>query len=334
MDDIRKCRPHAATIHNKPTEAILFQSAVPALANSSISASTGLDPLPERSTSPFRDRLTAWLGIALSVTVLAVVLYQFKDVEFASLTTVPRTPFFWTVLVASYLLSPASEWLIYRKIWRLPFAGIIPLMRKQVANEIVLGYSGEAHFYFWARRHAGITGSPFGAIKDVSVMSAVAGNLTTLAMMLVMAPALAAIITGTLARTFVVSVAIVVFTSLMMFALRHKLFSLPDRDLRMIFAVQLLRVVISLVLIAILWSLMLPGVKIGEWVALAAMRMMVSRLPLLPNKEVMFAGLTMVLLGRNTDVAVMTALIASLTLGLHLAVGAITGAGAFIGRQA
>ncbi|MGO8609832.1 hypothetical protein ACC848_43530, partial [Rhizobium johnstonii] len=42
------------------------------------------------------------------------------------------------------------------------------------------GYSGEAYFYAWARSRARMVAAPFGAVKDVSILSAIAGNTITL----------------------------------------------------------------------------------------------------------------------------------------------------------
>ena len=50
-------------------------------------------------------------------------------------------------------------------------------LKKLIGNELLLGYVGEVYFYDWARRHVKMEGSPFGAVKDVAILSALAGNL-------------------------------------------------------------------------------------------------------------------------------------------------------------
>jgi hypothetical protein len=278
-------------------------------------------------TNAFRERAAGWLGLLLSVAILAVVATQIGQVELSKIAGLaPREPFFWIVFAASYLLAPAAEWAIYRRIWQLPATGMVPLLRKQVANEIVLGYSGDAHFYLWARRHAGVTGSPFGAIKDVAMLSAVAGNAATLLMMLAAAPLLAELLTGPVARTFGLSVAIVVALSLAIFVFRRALFSLPSRDLHAIIAVHFSRIALSVVLLTAMWHALLPTLGLGALLSLATLRMMLWRLPLLPSKDVLFAGLVVMLLGRHTDVSAAMALMASLVVGTHVVVGVLAGA--------
>ncbi|MBN2971034.1 hypothetical protein JW805_03260 [Roseomonas aeriglobus] len=298
--------------------------------NSAVTAAMrdALEPL--RSDSQ-RERIARWAGAGLSLAMLAAVGTAIGGFDLARIVDrVPAAPAFWIVFAAAYLLGPASEWVIFRQLWALPPLGIVPLLRKQVANEVLLGYSGEAQFYLWARRHAGLTGSPFGAIKDVAVLSALAGNIATLVMMAATAPLLVHIVSDTVARTFTVSVFVIVASSLAVFALRGRLFSLERRHLRTIFGIHVGRILLSIGVIATMWSLLLPGIALSWWLALATVRLMLSRLPLLPNKDVLFSGLTLLLLGRDADVTAAMAVMASLMLAAHLVVGVTLAAAALV----
>jgi energy-converting hydrogenase Eha subunit G len=64
---------------------------------------------------------------------------------------------------------------------------------------------------------------------------------------------------------------------------RQKLFSLPRRELFIITAVHFLRIVAYVGLTALMWHLVLPGVGYGLWLVLATLRMLISRLPLVPQ---------------------------------------------------
>ena len=74
-----------------------------------------------------------------------------------------------------------------------------------------------------------------------------------------------------------------------------------------------------------MWHLVLPDVSVDLWIVLATLRMLLSRLPLLPNKDVVFAGLAVFLLGHEVQVASLMTLMAVMLLIAHLAVGAIVG---------
>jgi hypothetical protein len=81
------------------------------------------------------------------------------------------------------MVGPVSEWVIYRHLWRIPFSGLGALLRKLVSNELLLGYLGEVQFYAWARARLNMVAAPFGAIKDVTILSALTGNIVTLVML-------------------------------------------------------------------------------------------------------------------------------------------------------
>ena len=291
-----------------------------------------LSPAPVAAPD-WRERLATWAGAALSFGVLAVVAYQLSGGGFGRIALeVSTSPAFWATFAVFYLASPACEWIIFHRLWGLPATGLFALLRKEVSNELFFGYSGEAHFYLWARRHVPMTGSPFGAVKDVAVLSAVAGNIATLALMVVAAPMLAGFASRPGAWVFAGSIAIPVAISLGLFLFRRAVFSLPARALWMIFGLHCVRVALHLGLSALLWHLLLPAVPLGSWVALATVRQMVSRLPLVSNKDILFAGLTVFLLGSAGGVASAIATVASLTVAAHLVVGAIAFAAPFVAR--
>ena len=55
---------------------------------------------------------------------------------------------------------------------------------------------------------------------------------------------------------------------------------------------------------------------------LASLQILVGRLPLVPNKDVVFAGFCLLLIGSDTKVVALTAQIASLVLLSHILVAA------------
>jgi len=63
----------------------------------------------------------------------------------------------------------------------------------------------------------------------------------------------------------------------------------------------------------------LPGVSIGMWMFLAAGRLLVSRLPLVPNKDLLFANAAILLIGQDQALSELVAFTAALTLLLHVA---------------
>jgi len=264
-----------------------------------------------------------WIGPFISLGIFGAVLFQLRHLHIEGVVAmVPRSPFFWLVFPIYYLATPAFDFLIFRRLWGLPAAGFSALTRKFVGNEILMGYIGEVHFYTWARSRLKMVAAPFGAIKDVAILSAVMGNIVTLAVLAAAYPFLGALHIGLAPKTLVAAVAITLGSSLVLLMLRGRVLTLGRKDLAFVAAAQLGRVVVTAVLPALLWHLALPQVAIGWWVLLAAVRLLLSRLPLLPNKDLVFAGVAVLLIGRAVAIQDLMTMMASLILATHLVVGA------------
>lgn len=273
-----------------------------------------------------RSRIAGLVSAAVSLALLIMVAFQFRDLQFAHiLALVPRHAGFWTAFAGYYLAEPFNEWLIYRHLWGLPLAGMGALMRKKVSNELLLGYLGEVQFYAWARSRLDMVAAPFGAIKDVTILSALTGNLSTLAMLVLAWPLVSAGELGMESRTVFLSLGVVLLTSLAILLFRQKLFSLPRRTLWLVAAMHTVRIFVLIGLAALMWHLVLRDVGYPLWLVLATLRMLVSRLPLIPNKDVVFAGLAVFLLGHEAEVGDLMTMMAGLMLAAHLAVGGLFG---------
>ncbi|MEN9682478.1 MAG: hypothetical protein RLZZ427_229 [Pseudomonadota bacterium] len=280
--------------------------------------------IPVPADPPQRRRLAAAFSTLVSLALLAMVADQFRHMKLAEiLGMVPHTALFWTTFAAWYLAMPLSEWVIYHRLWKLPISGLGALMRKLVSNELLLGYLGEAQFYAWARAKLAMPTAPFGTIKDVTILSALTGNVATLVMLVFAWPLVTSGTIGVELRSVFVSLSVVLGTSFVMLLLRRRLFSLPRKDLWLITGIHFVRIGLLVMLSALMWHWVLPSVAVGLWLVLATLRMLVSRLPLIPNKDVVFAGLAVYLIGHETPIADMLTMMAGLVLLAHLAVGGI-----------
>jgi hypothetical protein len=279
---------------------------------------------PELSgLEPLRVARARWPMVVGGVLTAAMVAGLARELFGSGLAglgrAVPRHPLFYLCVGLLYLTLPTGDFVIFRRLWRVPPAAFGALIRKRIANEVVFGYSGEAYFYAWARARARMVAAPFGAVKDVSILSALAGNAITLAMIAValplghalLPPAMTGKVAGSAAITFAICLPFLLFS--------RRVFSLPRRTLWWVFGVHCLRLVAGSVLIALAWHFALPGVPIAVWLLLAAGRLLVSRLPLVPNKDLIFASLAIVLIGQGRQLTDVVALSAALTLLIHAA---------------
>lgn len=279
-----------------------------------------LEPL-----TPIRSRWPALLSGLLSLALLAGLMRELLGGGLAALhEALPTNPLFYLVFLAIYAVQPLSDLVIFRRLWGLPLSGIVPILRKLVANEILLGYSGEAYFYAWARTRLNMVAAPFAAIKDVSILSAVVGNIFTLAMLAVATPFAYSLLPAEHIRPILGSVGIMLALSLAILLFRGRLFSLPASELRWVFLVHLVRTIAYTGLLALCWHLALPLVPLALWMLLVTGRQLVARLPLVPNKDIVFANLAVFLVGNDAAVTRLVALTVALTLLCHVIVFALT----------
>jgi hypothetical protein len=265
---------------------------------------------------------TWWVGTAISVAVLVAALLQLAQLDLARVAAVvPSSPLFWLVFAVSYFAGVVGDFVIFRRLWRIPLDGFFALLRKLIGNELITGYVGDLYFYTWARQRTAMTSAPFGAIKDVAILSAMAANIVTLVLMVLSYPLLGQLKLGLDSTAFFGSVALMLVISSGVLLFRKKLFSLARRDLWFVTGVQTARVIATLVLTGLCWHLALPAESVELWVLLSAMRMLLSRLPFLPNKDVVFAALAVFMIGQDAQVGALMAMMASLLLVTHLGLG-------------
>lgn len=271
-----------------------------------------------------RSNWQRWLSAAITIALFVAILLKLRNFGFSNaMGTLPVKPLFWLAFAAYYLALPFSDWLIFRRLWKLPKGGFAALIRKLVSNEVLFGYSGEVYFYSWARRHAPIVGAPFGAIKDVSILSAIAGNLITLAMLGLAWPLVQTIAPQFHGRAVFASAAMIITMSMVVFVFKNRLFSLPSAALREIFAIHVARLVATTFLSGLMWHVALPQVPLIWLVLLATLQLLVTRLPFVPNKDLVFASLAIFLIGHDSEVATLIAMIAASILAVHLILGGL-----------
>jgi hypothetical protein len=277
-----------------------------------------------------RRRWPALLGGALTLLMIAGLARELFGHGLAGLgRSLPGSPLFYLAFLALYMSLPTGDYLIFRRLWGIPVTGLAALIRKRIANEVVLSYSGEAYFYAWARANARVA-APFGAVKDVSVLSAVAGNALTLVMMAISLPLGHALLPAGMPGTLALSAGVLVLTTAPFLLFGRKVFSLDRRTLWWVFGMHFARLVAGSVLIALAWASAMPDVPVAMWLFLAAGRLLVSRLPLVPNKDLLFANFAIAVIGQDQALSDLVALTAALFLVTHVVLIAAFGIAALV----
>jgi len=286
------------------------------------------DPKPLLETGR---RWSRWVGPLISIGILLASIIKLSSLR-PDWALVPHTFVFWSIFVASYFVGPVTDWIIFRRLWGIPATGLIALVRKQLANALLPSYSGEVYFYAWARKRTELTGAPFGAIKDVAIISALTGNLATLVMLLLAYPLFGTLLYGGEIKTFALSIGFVVLGSLIVMVFRSRLFSLPREELIFTSAIVLVRTIANSLLLALLWHFSqvwhsgAADDKLHWWLLLATLKLLLSRFPFVVHLDIIFASSVAFLIGHDQEtVKHIAAMVVLLTYLAHAFLGIVLG---------
>ena len=241
--------------------------------------------------------LLSVLKRVLFVVIVAYLIYKLSEVGWGEVAdNLPAAPLFYVLFLLRYFALPLSEIPAYALVWRRPLWRYFPaFVRKRVYNFAVMGYSGEAVFTLWARRRLGLSDRVILAgVKDNNILSAFASNVATVSLILVLAAG------GRLGPTFdVLPGAIVLFSLAFLSSVilacavvffGKKILHTPPAMSWRLTAIHGARIVIVMALHAAMYAVALPYGSYEAWIIFIALQLVLSRIPFLPNQDLIFLG--------------------------------------------
>lgn len=202
---------------------------------------------------------------------------------------------FYLLLLLQYLLQPLADLVVYRTLWgraHMPPFSII--LRKRFLNSVMLDYSGEIFFFFWAQKRVGLPASVLvHTIKDSNVLSAGAG------LVMVWLVGLLLIFGGGLQIPKMLGdhtwlyllLGSLPFLFCAILVLAHRKVSILTRgQMARTFAIHFVRAVLALAVEFWLWEL---SGALPSWIScleFVGLRLVLTRLPLVSNKDLLFVG--------------------------------------------
>ena len=202
---------------------------------------------------------------------------------------------FYVLLVLQFFIQPFGDYLVYRNLWgsaNTPPMAVI--LRKRLLNTFMLDYSGEAFFYFWAQARLKLApGMLAHAIKDSNVLSAGAGLTMIYVMVLTLLAGGGLHIPVALSAHgwlygLIGSVPLILCAGLVLG--HRKLTALNRKQLAATFAIHFTRSLLVLAVEFGLWELSGALPSAVACLQFVALRLVVTRLPLVPNKDLIFVG--------------------------------------------
>jgi hypothetical protein len=202
---------------------------------------------------------------------------------------------FYVLLVLQFFLQPFGDYLVYRNLWgqaNTPPMAVI--LRKRLLNTFMLDYSGEAFFYFWAQARLKLKpGLLVHGIKDSNLLSGGAGLVMVYLMLLALLAVGGLKIPAALNAhgwlyVLVGSVPLILCAALMLG--HRKLTALNRGQIATTFAIHFGRAALVLAVEFGLWELSGALPSAVACLQFVALRLVVTRLPLVPNKDLIFVG--------------------------------------------
>ena len=234
---------------------------------------------------------------ALFVAIIAYLIFKLSQVGWTEVFGhLPTAPLFYVFFLLRFFALPLSEIPAYEIVWgKRLWRHFTAFVRKRVYNFAVMGYSGEAFFTIWARRHLQLPDADvLKGVKDNNILSAFASNLSTVLLVVGLA------VTDRLqAGLDAVPGAVVLFSLAFMssFALAASVLLFGGRILHVsrgvmgqLVFIHGIRMVIVMGLHAAMYAAALPAADYSAWFLFIALQLVISRIPFLPNQDLVFLG--------------------------------------------
>lgn len=264
-------------------------------------------------------RLLKALQYSLFAAVVVYLLFKLSAVGWGDVAdNLPTSAWFYIFFALRFIMLPTSELAIYEIVWSTPLLRhIFVFIRKRVYNFAVMGYSGEGFLTLWARRRLPLSDKAIiVGVKDNNLISAFVSNSATVVLICFLGA------TGSLAAgleafpgagvLFALAFVSAATLAILVAIFRERLIALPPGVMPVLLSVHGGRQLLIIALHAAMYAAALPGAELSAWLIFIAMQLVLSRIPFLPNQDIIFltAALTLSPIVNQSEAAVAGMLVA------------------------
>lgn len=248
--------------------------------------------------------LAKWARRLFLVAMIVWLAYQLTEIGWGKVWhSLPVDPLFYILLLTMYVALPISLIFVYQQVWKFPkLKAFLVFLLMKVYNQNVVGYSGEVYLYLWARKNV--------AVKDIKILKDIKDNsiLSSISSTIIAVGLLSAFILTDQVKLFqwlptnnswYITAGIVVFIILgfVIYKFRHFIISMPLKTAGTIFAIHSFRFLFVQFIQILQWHVELPKIPLHIWFTFVALQLIMSRIPFLPNQDLLFFGASIKLTG-------------------------------------
>ncbi len=247
-----------------------------------------------------KGKLTAkWLQRTFVLAIVSFLVWQIVQIGWQEvLKSLPTTPWFYVIFLILYFALPISEQFIYRMSLKFGFwEGLKVFIQKKVLNADVLGYSGEAYFYVWGKKHLQEDDKYiFNVIKDNNIISSFASTLMAIVLLTVFLSVSEVDFLEVIKVSRGMVMAVLTLAIIVIFLgiyFRKYIISMNRRMALKVFGIHILRIVFVYTFEVLQWVVVMPFVPLHIWLVFLSARIIASRLPFIPSQDLVFVGLSL-----------------------------------------
>ncbi len=247
----------------------------------------------------------------VQAAILLVLVWQIWQIGWRDiLSALPEHPLFYLLFLVLYFALPVTEYFTYSVRWSLPFQDSLSVfLKKRIYNKVVLGYSGEVQLFFWLQKKIGIPQKEaYEVVRDNNILSTLASTSVAFLLLAVFSA------TGRLDFGDWIALdglhAVLPFAAVMLGAAlylfrkyRRYLFTMPRKQALIIFILHGGRMLLLVLVQVLQWYVVMPWVAIEIWFTMIVFQLILSRIPFLPSKDLVFIGTSLEYV-RHVDVPV------------------------------
>lgn len=249
--------------------------------------------------NPAGKRVIRLLSVLFTTAIAAYLVYKLTLIGWDKVwQSLPHTPWFYFLLLVMFFSLPLFQVLIYRVAWKVnvkPWELFLALLNKRVLDKDVLGYSGEMYLYFWARKYVKQPDKEIlHVLKDNVILSSAASTLVA-AVLLILFFALGRVkLPKEWVNPNIIHAAALAFCGVLIIGLfitfRKRILFLKRKEILAIFGLHICRLLFVQGLQVVQWAVVMPEIPILNWMTLLAVQIIITRIPLLPSRDLVFMG--------------------------------------------